>query len=193
MERICVFCGSADAVAPKYFHAARQLGETLAARGLTLVYGAGKTGLMGAVADAALQRGGQVIGVITEAMNTPALVHRGLTKLEVAPHMPARKQRMIALADAFITLPGGFGTLDELFEVLTGLQVRDHAKPVGLLEVDGYFRPLLTALESMSAAGFIMPAHYAMLQTADRPGALLDRLQAFRYPEAAVREWLREA
>ncbi len=192
MKNICVFCGSSDEVAPVFFAAARQLGATLAQQGLQLIYGGGKTGLMGAVADAVLAHGGQVVGVITAGMNTPALAHSGLTRLEVAPNLLERKQRMMALADAFIALPGGFGTLDELFEVLTGLQIRQHSKPIGLLEVDGFYQPLLQALDAMTRARFIPSAHRAMLQTATSPQALLARLQAFSYPEASVQTWLRE-
>ncbi len=192
MQTVCVFCGSSDDVDPVYFAAARQTGAALAASGLTLIYGAGKTGLMGAVADAVLANGGRVIGVITESMNTPSLVHTGLTRLEVAPNILVRKQRMIELAEAFITLPGGFGTLDELFEVLTGLQLHDHTKPVGLLNVENYYQPLLQALDAMSQAGFIPAAHRAMLQVDRQPQALLAKLQAFRYPADSVREWLRE-
>lgn len=192
MQRICVFCGSSDQVDKTYLQAAYQLGETLSAQELTLVFGGGKTGLMGAVADGTLAAGGQVIGVITEGMNTPALAHANLTTLEVAPDLSQRKTRMMQLADAFIALPGGFGTLDEAFEVLTGLQIGDHSKPLGLLNINGYYNTLLKALDEFTAQGFIMSAHRAMLMVENAPLPLIDRLRAFVYPKKAVQAWLRE-
>jgi uncharacterized protein (TIGR00730 family) len=119
MESICVFCGSADAVSPDYLAAARQMGQVLAEHKLRLIYGGGKTGLMGAVADGALEAGGEVIGVIIPSMNTPALAYKNLTRMDVVPHMHARKARMHELSDGYIALPGGFGTFDELFETIT--------------------------------------------------------------------------
>lgn len=192
LTSICIFCGSSDQVAPLYIQSARHLGQTLAARGLQLIFGGGKTGLMGAVADGVLEGGGQVIGVITEDMNTPALAHNGLTRLEVLPTILMRKQRMMDLADAFIALPGGYGTLDELFDALTGLQIGDHQKPVGLLNINRYYNPLLAALDTFSAQGFIMPPHRKMLLVHEQADALLEALSAFDYPADSVRAWLRE-
>ena len=148
MESICVYCGSSDAVSPDYLSAARQMGRVLAGRGLRLIYGGGKTGLMGAVADGALEAGGEAIGVIIPSMHTNPLAHSGLTSMDVLPDMHARKARMHELSDGYIALPGGFGTFDELFETLTWAQVGEHQKPVGLLNVKGYYVPLLAALNA---------------------------------------------
>jgi uncharacterized protein (TIGR00730 family) len=132
MTSVCVFCGSSDSVHPEYFSAARRMGQILAERGLGLIYGGGKTGLMGALADGAIQAGGEVIGVIVPSMNTPALAHEGLTRMDVSINMHHRKARMHELADAYIALPGGLGTFDELFETLTWSQTGEHEKPVGV-------------------------------------------------------------
>ena len=133
LKSICVYCGSADNLHPDYVQAAYALGQVMGERGIQLIYGAGKTGLMGAVADGALAAGGEVIGVMPRIFYTPALAHAGLTRLEVMDDMHVRKARMVELAQGFIALPGGFGTLDELFETLTWAQIGLHAKPVGLL------------------------------------------------------------
>jgi hypothetical protein len=192
MQSIAVFCGSSDHVPAQYIRLAEETGRTLAQRGYQLVYGAGKTGLMGAVADGALAAGGTVIGVITKQMNTPALVHTGLSRLEVTPDMLSRKARMIDLADSFIVLPGGYGTLDELFEVAVGLQLGIHQKPVGLLDSAGFYQPLLAALRHMSQAGFIPSAHLALLQVDDEIHPLLAKMEAFQAPRDSIRAWLRE-
>src|SRR4030067_377239 len=130
MKTICVYCGSSDKMRPVYLDAARQMGNAIACRTLTLAYGAGCTGMMGAVADGALELGGEVIGVIPRVFNTPTLMHTGLTRLEIVDSMHTRKQRLVELADAFIALPGGYGTFEELFEVLTWAQIGFHRKPV---------------------------------------------------------------
>jgi uncharacterized protein (TIGR00730 family) len=192
MESICVYCGSSDAVSPDYLAAARQMGLALAGRGLRLVFGGGKTGLMGAVADGALAGGGQVIGVIIPSMNTPALAHTGLTRMDVTPDMHARKARMHALADGYVALPGGFGTFDELFETITWAQTGAHEKPVGLLNVKNYYLPLLAALDHAVAEGFIFPEHRRALACESDPGALLDVMQAYEHPREAVRRWMRQ-
>jgi len=192
MESICVFCGSSDAVHPDYLSAARRLGGVLAQRGLRLVYGGGRTGLMGAVADGALEAGGEVIGVIIPGMNTLALAHQGLTRMDVAVEMHARKARMHELADGYIALPGGFGTFDELFEAITWGQIGAHAKPVGLLNVRDYFAPLLAAIDHATQEGFIFPEHRASLRCEADPGVLLDSMAAYQHPHAAVKRWLRE-
>ena len=145
MKSICVFCGSSDAVHSDFKSAARTMGIALAERGLRLIYGGGKTGLMGAVANGVLEAGGDVTGVIIPSMNTKALAHDGLTLMEVAPNMHSRKARMYELADGFIALPGGFGTMDELFETITWGQIGNHEKPIGLLNVNDYYVPLLVA------------------------------------------------
>src|SRR5262245_12742237 len=142
MRRVCVFCGSSAGNRPEYADAARHLGAALARRGLGLVYGGGHVGLMGVVADAVLRAGGEVIGVIPQALVERELAQAGLTRLEVVDTMHQRKARMADLADAFVALPGGFGTCDELFEILTWSQLGLHARPVGLLNVAGFFDPL---------------------------------------------------
>jgi hypothetical protein len=191
MKSICVYCGSADHVHPDYLLAARQMGETLARRGLTLIYGGGRTGLMGSLADGVLESGGQVIGVIVESMNTPALAHPGVTRMEVTPLIHQRKARMYELADAYIALPGGYGTLDELFETLTWAQIGVHAKPVGLLNVSGYFDPLLAMLDRAEKEGFVFPEHRQSLLCASEPGALLDAMNDHEPPMEAVKRWMR--
>jgi uncharacterized protein (TIGR00730 family) len=158
------------------------MGAAVAERGLTIVYGAGSTGLMGAVADSALEAGGQVIGVIPALFNTPRLAHAGLTLLEVLDTIHQRKARMIELSDAFIALPGGFGTLEELFEILTWAQVGLHQKPVGVLNTRRYFDPLLALIEHAQSEGFIYPEHRDLLISAPTPAALLDALHNHRPP-----------
>ena len=146
MKSMCVFCGSSDSVHSDYLSAAWSMGKVLAERGFAVIYGGGKTGLMGAVADGALSAGGEVIGVIIPSMNTKALAHDGLTRMDVTPSMHARKARMHELADAYIAMPGGFGTFDELFETITWAQTGAHEKPVGILNVKNYFDPCLPPL-----------------------------------------------
>jgi uncharacterized protein (TIGR00730 family) len=193
MKSICVYCGVARQASPKFFVAARSMGVTLVRNGLTLVYGGGKTGLMGALADSVLANGGQVIGVIVETMNTPELAHTRLTRLEVSPTIQQRKARMSALADGFIALPGGFGTLDELFETLTWAQIGDHHKPVGLLNVDGYYDPLLEMLDRAQAEKFLFPEHRASLLSATDPQKLLEIMAVHIYPQEAADRWMKQA
>ena len=191
MNSICVYCGSSDGVPVEYLNAARQMGATLARRGLRLVFGGGRTGLMGAVADAALENGGQVVGVIVESLNTPALAHAGLTQMEVFPTMHQRKARIYELGDGYVALPGGYGTFDELFETLSGAQIGVHAKPVGILNVNGYFDPLLVMLDRAEEQGFIFPEHRnALLSSAD-PDELLGAMANYRLSEDAVQRWMR--
>lgn len=192
MKNICVFCGSADGIPAHFRLAARQMGKALAENGLGLVYGGGKTGLMGDVADGALEAGGSVIGVITEAMNTPALAHTGLTRLEVTSTIHARKARMHELSDGFIALPGGYGTLDELFETITWAQIGIHEKPIGLLDTRGYYRPLLGLIDHAERQGFIFPEHRHIIVHDEDPRALLEKLARHQHPRDAVRRWMRE-
>lgn len=193
MNSICIYCGSSDSIHPDYKRAAREMGRFLAGRGIRVVFGGGKTGIMGALADGALEAGGEVIGVIVESMNTPALAHAGLTRLEVAPDMHARKARMYALADGYIALPGGFGTFDELFETITWGQIGVHQKPIGLLDTRGYFRPLWAAIEHAEREGFIFPEHRRMICLAEHPEDLLRCMSNHRHPEEAVRRWMRQS
>ncbi len=192
MKSVCVFCGSSDAVARAYISAAREMGKVIAQRGLLLVFGGGKTGLMGAVANGALEAGGEVTGVIVPSMNTEALAHSGLTRMDVAADLHARKARMHELSDGYIALPGGFGTLDELFEALTWAQVGEHEKPVGLLNVNHYYGPLLAAIDHAVREGFVFPEHRDALHYAADPAKLLDQMQNHRHPHEAVRRWLRQ-
>lgn len=172
-----------------YRIAARRMGEVLARRGVQLVYGAGRTGLMGAVADGALEAGGQVIGVIPALFNTPQLAHTRLTRLEVVENMHQRKARLAELADAFIALPGGYGTFEELFEVLTWAQIGLHRKPIGLLNIRGYFDPLLAAIHHARNEGFIYAEHGALFTCAEEPEDLLDALDGHQHP-GGVQRWL---
>jgi uncharacterized protein (TIGR00730 family) len=155
VKSVCVFCGSSDGTRPAYADDARAFGRMLAVRGFTLVYGGGNVGTMRHLADAALEAGGQVVGVIPEQLVDRERAHRGVTELRVVGSMHERKALMVALSDAFIALPGGFGTLDELFEVLTWAQLRLHHKPCALLNVDGYFDDLVSLVERAREEGFI--------------------------------------
>jgi uncharacterized protein (TIGR00730 family) len=186
--RICVFCGSSPGRTPAYASAARNLGALLARRGIGLVYGGGNVGLMGIVADAVLADGGEVLGVIPRALVDRELAHARLTELVVVDTMHERKQRMHDLADGFIALPGGFGTLDELFEALTWAQLGMHAKPCGLLDVDGFWRPLRALVERQVAEDFVRAHHSAMLLHADSAEALLAAFEVYRAP--AVTKWI---
>jgi uncharacterized protein (TIGR00730 family) len=182
MKRICVFCGSSPGNDPRYLEAARRLGRTLALRGLGLVYGGGSVGLMGAVADATLAAGGEVTGVIPEVLQIRELAHGSLTTLHVVGSMHERKALMAELSDGFVALPGGMGTLEELSEMLTWAQLGLHARPIGLLDVAGYFRPLTTFFDQAVSAGFLRPAHRGLLLVGEEPGALLDLFAAWRGP-----------
>jgi hypothetical protein len=192
VKTICVFCGSSDDIHPDFKLAGRLMGRVLAENGLRLVYGGGRSGVMGVLADGALQAGGEVIGVIVKSMNTPALAHPGLTRLHVAADMHERKAHMHALADGFIALPGGLGTFDELLETLTWAQIGVHEKPVGLLNVRGYFDPLLALLLHAEREGFVFSEHREMLITATHPQVLLDALKKHQHPAQAVKRWMRQ-
>lgn len=188
-KTICVYCGSADGLSSVYLEAAYQMGQVLAQAGLNIVYGAGRTGLMGAVADGALQAGGQVTGVTPVLMNTPQLIHSGLTKLEVVENIHQRKARMSELADAFIALPGGYGTFEELFETLTWAQIGLHQKPIGLLNTNRYYDPLLALVQHALNQGFIYAEHRTLLVSAGEPQELLRLLRQYELPDHLDR-WL---
>ena len=179
---ICVFCGASPGADPRYVEAATATGRTLAERGIRLVYGGGRLGLMGAIADAALAAGGEVVGVIPRGLVDRELAHAGLTELRVVTTLHERKARMADLADAFITLPGGLGTLEELAEVLSWAQLDLHAKPVGLLEVGGYFGPLVAFLDRAVVEGFVAPRHRGLLLHDDDLERLLARFDAWEPP-----------
>ncbi len=188
MQRICVFCGSSSGTRPAYAEAARRLGAALARRGVGLVYGGASVGLMGAVADAALEAGGEVVGVIPGALEKKELAHAGLTRLEVVASMHERKARMAELADGFVALPGGMGTLEELAEIVTWAQLGLHRKPVGLLDARASWAPLVAFFDHAVAEGFLRPEHRAIVALEREPDALLDRLAAY-VPPAEVR-WI---
>jgi len=187
VNRVCVYCGSSSGADPVYREAAEALGRALAEAGLGLVYGGASVGLMGAVADAALAAGGEVVGVIPQALVDREIAHPGLTELRVVGSMHERKALMVELGDAFAALPGGAGTLDELFETFTWAQLGIHAKPCALLEVDGYWRELNAFLDRAVAAGFLRADHREKLLVAhDAPGLLA----AFRaYAPPAESKW----
>lgn len=189
MKRICVFCGSSPGVRPEYAEAARDLAAELVRRRLGLVYGGGSVGLMGVLADAVLGEGGEVIGVIPGPLAGPELAHAGLSDLRVVSSMHERKALMASLADGFIALPGGLGTLEEICEVLTWAQLGIHAKPVGLLNVAGYWNGVLSHLAHAEREGFVAPEHASLLLAAPRPAELLHRFDAWR-PPAFRRAWL---
>jgi uncharacterized protein (TIGR00730 family) len=188
MRRIGVFCGSQVGTKRQYREAAEELGSLLASRDLGLVYGGGHVGLMGVLADATLQAGGEVIGVIPEAMVARELAHGNVTELQVVPSMHARKARMAELSDAFIAMPGGYGTFEELFEIITWAQLGIHRKPIGLLNVAGYYDGLLACVEQAIAEGFIKPEHRQLTVMAATPAALFDALAQHTMPPAAA--WL---
>ena len=176
LKTICVFCGSSSGSGETYRHAAAELGALLAQRNLTLVYGGAHVGTMGALADACLAAHGKVIGVMPQRLVDREVAHGGLTELHVVDTMHTRKARMADLADAFIALPGGFGTYDELFEILTWAQIGLHEKPIGLLNIADFYTPLLTFLHGAVAAGFVQQRHFDLLHVAETAADLLDRL-----------------
>jgi uncharacterized protein (TIGR00730 family) len=188
MKRVCVFAGSSAGVRPEYMAAATDLGRVLAARGIGLVYGGARVGLMGAVADAVLTGGGEVTGVIPRSLVEKEVAHSGLTELRVVTTMHERKALMADLSDAFIALPGGWGTLDEMFEILTWAQLGLHRKPCGLLNVLGYFDRLLSFLEHTMEQGFVRREYGSLLAVSDGPAALLDALQSQTPP--VVEKWI---
>ncbi|HKG94614.1 MAG TPA: TIGR00730 family Rossman fold protein [Gemmatimonadaceae bacterium] len=188
LSRLCVFCGSSAGARPEYAAAARRLGRLLAERGIGLVYGGGGTGIMGELADAALAAGADVVGVIPHALRAREAAHRGLSDLRLVDTMHERKSLMAELADGFVALPGGLGTLEELFEIWTWAQLGVHAKPCALLDVEGYYAPLLAFLDRAVEERFVRAPARAMLLVDPDPAALLDRLAAYEPP--AVTRWM---
>jgi uncharacterized protein (TIGR00730 family) len=179
--RVCVYCGSSFGASPAYTAAATNLATACARRGLGIVYGGGRAGLMGVLAEAALAAGGEVIGIIPHSMIAEERAHRGLARLIPVESMHERKQRMAQLADFFVALPGGIGTLEEVIEIFTWLQLGLHLKPIGLLNAGGFHEPLLQLLDHLCAEQFLTPAHRAMLTVERDSDALLDRLAATRH------------
>jgi uncharacterized protein (TIGR00730 family) len=192
MRHVCVFCGSKSGGRPLYAEAARHFGAALVARGCGLVFGAGHVGLMGVLADAVLAAGGRAVGVIPQALVDRELAHRGLTELRVVETMHQRKALMADLSDAFVALPGGYGTGDELFEILTWAQLGIHAKPVGLLNTAGYFDPMLAWLDHMVREDFLRRKHRELLLVADDADGLLDLLEKYR-PGPPESKWAGDA
>lgn len=187
MQRVCVYCGSSPGFDPSYLEMARRLGEVLASRGLGLVCGGAKVGLLGELADTVLKAGGSVVGIIPKLL-AQKVAHQGLTELHVVGSMHERKEMMFELSDAFITLPGGLGTLEETLEVLTWAQLGLHEKPCGLLNVNGYFDGMLSFLEHSVAEGFIRQEHRDMILVESTPEALLGRFGSYKVPH--VEKWL---
>ena len=188
MESCCVFCGSSVGARPIYRQRAEELGRVLAERRIRLIYGGADVGLMGAVANAVLEAGGEAIGVIPRGLAKKEVMHHGLTELHVVESLHERKSMMSALAEGFIALPGGMGTFEELLETLTWAQLGIHSRPVGLLDVDGYYEPLRTLLERAAAERFLRAEHRGLLLAADDPGSLLDRMAGYR--AVHVTKWL---
>ncbi|MEM5401378.1 TIGR00730 family Rossman fold protein [Paraburkholderia unamae] len=183
MEAVCVYCGSSPGANPVYTEAAQAFGRALVASNLALVYGGGKVGLMGVIADTVMAGGGRAIGVIPKLLVDKEVGHVGLTELHVVPDMHHRKKMMADLSDAFVAMPGGAGTLEELFEVYTWAQLGYHRKPVGVLNIGGFYDPLMALLDHTVREGFMRQTYRDMLQTDGDPAALIARLQRYHAPE----------
>jgi len=188
LNSVCIFCGSSEGSRPAYAVAAREMGAEVARRGLTLVYGGGRVGLMDAVADAALREGGEVVGVMPEALVSKEISHKRLTKLHVVGSMHERKMLMNDLSEGFVALPGGYGTLEEFFEVLSWAQLGIHGKPCALLNVEDFWGPLTSLLDHAVAEGFVSPDHRSLVLTENDPARLLDAMG--RYSPPGTKKWL---
>jgi uncharacterized protein (TIGR00730 family) len=187
--KVCVFCGSSEGVRPQYREAALALGRAIAARGDELVYGGSKVGLMGAVADATLAAGGRAIGVLPRALRDKEIAHEGLSELHIVESMHQRKAMMADLSGAFVALPGGMGTFEEVFEIWTWAQLGYHRKPVGLLDIEGYYDRLLAFLDQTVEEGFVKPEHRRMAIVETDPALLLDRFATYEPPTVA--KWIK--
>ena len=190
MNRITVFCGSSLGTEPIFESNARRLGQTLAKQNIGLVYGGANIGLMGAVANGALENGGEVIGVLPNFLKTKEIEHTGLTELIIVDTMHVRKTKMSDLCDGFISLPGGFGTFEELFEILTWGQLGLHPKPVGLLNINGFYDPLITMLQTMVDKGFLKAINQQMLLVSNDIDELLNQMKNYKAPEVA--KWIKK-
>jgi uncharacterized protein (TIGR00730 family) len=188
VQAVCVFCGSSVGSHLIYSEAARRLGTVVAERGLHLVYGGGKVGLMGLLADAALAAGGQVTGIIPKALLKKEIGHEGLTNLRVVDSMHERKMLMAELSDGFVALPGGYGTLEEFLEVLSWAQLSIHEKPCALLDVDGFFGPLSSLFDLAVKEGFVHPDHRSLVLTNEHPNTLLDEMECYTPPR--TKKWI---
>ena len=187
MKSICVYCGSNPGNRPEYLEAAKALGKTLAANKITLVYGGAKIGIMGCIADTVLAEGGEVIGVMPQSLVDREVAHPGLTRLEVVSSMHERKALMAKLSDGFIAMPGGIGTLEEIFEVLTWAQLGFHRKPCGLLNIQGYYDHLSTFLDHVTEEGFVRDVHRAMLQVESAPEEMIKAFEAYQPPQVTTK------
>ncbi|MBV9709454.1 MAG: TIGR00730 family Rossman fold protein [Ktedonobacteraceae bacterium] len=187
MRRICIFAGSNAGIRPEYRQAARLLGQELVKRGLGIVYGGASVGLMGTIADEMRERGGEVIGVLPKGLFVREVAHANLSELHEVGTMHERKALMADLADGFIALPGGYGTFDELFEITTWSQIGLHKKPIGVLNIEGYFTPLLALITHATTEGFILPFHTHLLLQRETPGELLDAFAAFQPPDTQIK------
>lgn len=181
--RVCVFCGSSSGSRPEYADAARQVGAAIANQGWPLVYGGGRVGLMGIVADSVLQAGGQVIGVIPDALARKEIAHDGLTELHIVPDMHTRKALMAQLSDGFLALPGGVGTFEEFFEIYTWAVLNIHRKPIAILNTAGYYDPILTMLDRAVHEKFLPPDYQTLVQVADRPEDLIPQFLSYIPPQ----------
>jgi uncharacterized protein (TIGR00730 family) len=188
MKRICVYCGSSNGARQSYIEAARALGTSLVRRGLGLVYGGSNVGLMKAIADTVLAEGGEVIGVIPEPMVAREIAHMGLSDLRVVGSMHQRKALMAELADAFIAMPGGFGTLEEFCEIVTWVQLGLHRKPCGLLNIEGYYDGLLVFFNHAVAEGFVKPEYRSVVLTDSEANGLLEKISTYELP--SLRKWI---
>lgn len=188
ISRVCVFCGSNVGRRPEYAAAARAVGGLLAAEGLTLVYGGGSVGLMGIVADSVLAAGGRAVGVIPHSLQMKEVGHNSLSELHVVDTMHERKARMADLSDAFIALPGGLGTFEEIFEVFTWAILGIHAKPCGFLNIAGYYDPLIRFLDGSVSEGFVRREHREMILTSSDPAELLAAMRRYRSPP--IEKWI---
>jgi len=188
MKAVCVFCGSSGGLRDSYAKTARRMGAEVSRRGIRLIYGGGKVGLMGEVAGAALAGGGEVIGVIPRALLEKEISHEGLSKLYVVGSMHERKKLMADLSDGFIALPGGYGTFEEFLEVLSWAQLSIHEKPCSLLDVDGFYEPLSALFDKAVEEGFVQPGHRSLVLKEEDPGRLLDVMDRYEPPE--TKKWI---
>lgn len=191
LNNIAVYCGSNFGNTPDYYAAAKSLGETLVAQNARLIYGGGNVGLMGTIADTVLACGGEVIGVIPAFLKQKEVAHTQLTKLIVTDDMATRKNQMIELADGFIAMAGGIGTLEELYEVLSLLQLRQHKKPIGILNINGFFNPVLQTLQQCVDEGFMPKENMSLICVSDDPADLLEQMKNFEFIDA--QKWVRPA
>jgi len=191
LKRICVFCGSSPGARPEYALAARRLGQEMAKRGLGLVYGGGSTGVMGEIAAAVLEMGGEVIGVIPKSLAEREVAFMELADLRVVPTMHERKALMVELSDGFIALPGGLGTFEEFFEVVTWAQLGIHNMPCGLLTVEGYYSHMISLLEHAVQEQFVEDEHRSMILVDDNPASLLDQFVSYRPPDIDKVDWVK--